>query len=224
MLRNRLVACLACAFVLVPVVGSGASASTMTFSGLSSLGESNQFVEDGIVATANSFSQIGSFTTPNSAHMNSSGTGFPQLLRFTIPGTSFNATSFDIIPYNEVFSFVLPDGTIVPGTYENVRVRGFRDTTLVAEQTFFMGTLPSTYYFGSDFTALTSLVIFALEPQLPRGSFICANSPCSHFNIDNVTLNVSAVPLPAALPLFASVLAGGGLIAWRRKRRQLAAA
>lgn len=30
---------------------------------------------------------------------------------------------------------------------------------------------------------------------------------------------VSAVPLPAALPLFATVLAGGGLIAWRRKRK-----
>ena len=26
-------------------------------------------------------------------------------------------------------------------------------------------------------------------------------------------------PLPAALPLFATILAGGGLIAWRRKRK-----
>ena len=31
----------------------------------------------------------------------------------------------------------------------------------------------------------------------------------------------SEVPLPAALPLFATVLAGGALIAWRRKRRGL---
>jgi hypothetical protein len=30
---------------------------------------------------------------------------------------------------------------------------------------------------------------------------------------------VSPVPLPAALPLFATVLAGGGLAAWRRKRK-----
>ena len=32
-------------------------------------------------------------------------------------------------------------------------------------------------------------------------------------------LVVSEVPIPAALPLFASVLAGGGLVAWRRKRK-----
>jgi hypothetical protein len=37
-------------------------------------------------------------------------------------------------------------------------------------------------------------------------------------------LDVNPVPLPAALPLFASVLAGGGLIAWRRKRKAAAAA
>ena len=224
MLRYRLAACLASAFLLVPLASNAVSASTMTFSGLPSLGISNQFIEGEIVATANSFSQIGSSSTPNSAHMDSSGTSFPQLLRFTIPNNSFNATSFDIIPYDEVFSLLLPDGTRVPSTYENVRVRGFRGTTLVAEQTFFMGTQPWTYYFGSEFATLTSLVIYALEPGLPRGSFVCEDSPCAHFNIDNVTLNPTPVPLPAALPLFATILMGGGLIAWRRKRRQVAAA
>jgi hypothetical protein len=41
-----------------------------------------------------------------------------------------------------------------------------------------------------------------------------------------LSIETSPVPLPAALPLFASVLAGGGLISWRRKRKaakQLAA-
>ena len=36
---------------------------------------------------------------------------------------------------------------------------------------------------------------------------------------DGVGNSPIAVPLPAALPLFATILAGGGLIAWRRKRK-----
>jgi hypothetical protein len=37
-----------------------------------------------------------------------------------------------------------------------------------------------------------------------------------------LNLNVSEVPLPAALPLFASALIGGGVIAWRKRREQKA--
>jgi hypothetical protein len=36
--------------------------------------------------------------------------------------------------------------------------------------------------------------------------------------------DLDPVPLPAALPLFATVIAGGGIIGWRRKRKQLRAA
>jgi hypothetical protein len=39
-----------------------------------------------------------------------------------------------------------------------------------------------------------------------------------------LTLEVTPVPLPAALPLFATVLGGGALVAWRRRRKQLRAA
>jgi hypothetical protein len=41
--------------------------------------------------------------------------------------------------------------------------------------------------------------------------------------IVTVTDNVPSVPLPAALPLFASGLAGLGLLGWRRKRKAIAA-
>lgn len=34
-----------------------------------------------------------------------------------------------------------------------------------------------------------------------------------------LSIETSPVPLPAALPMFASALAGGGLMAWRRKRK-----
>jgi hypothetical protein len=43
------------------------------------------------------------------------------------------------------------------------------------------------------------------------------------FHIDRLEVftiaQTSEVPLPAALPLFATVFAGGGVIAWRRKRK-----
>ena len=38
-----------------------------------------------------------------------------------------------------------------------------------------------------------------------------------------VSPTVSEVPLPAALPLFASGLAGLGLLGWRRKKKAIAA-
>lgn len=44
------------------------------------------------------------------------------------------------------------------------------------------------------------------------------------FSISYQVSNPSEVPLPAALPLFATVLAGGGLVAWRRKRKGVVAA
>ena len=37
--------------------------------------------------------------------------------------------------------------------------------------------------------------------------------------LDIVVLNAVATPLPAALPLFGTILAGSGLVAWRRKRK-----
>jgi hypothetical protein len=39
-------------------------------------------------------------------------------------------------------------------------------------------------------------------------------------NVLSVTVTLGATPLPAALPLFATGLAGLGLLGWRRKRRR----
>jgi hypothetical protein len=37
------------------------------------------------------------------------------------------------------------------------------------------------------------------------------------------TVGISETPLPAALPLFATILGGAGFVAWRRKRKAAAA-
>lgn len=53
----------------------------------------------------------------------------------------------------------------------------------------------------------------------------CNNAACNHGSFVGTysISDVAPVPLPAALPLFATILAGGGLIAWRRKRKAAAA-
>ena len=43
--------------------------------------------------------------------------------------------------------------------------------------------------------------------------------PGTDFDFQDLTLSITPIPLPAALPLFASGLAGLGLLAWRRKKK-----
>jgi hypothetical protein len=47
------------------------------------------------------------------------------------------------------------------------------------------------------------------------GTFLALNGP-----VDEI--GPAATPLPAALPLFVSGLGGFGLLAWRRKRKNVA--
>jgi hypothetical protein len=55
-------------------------------------------------------------------------------------------------------------------------------------------------------------------PLLGQPGFSSSDAITYHFISDS-----SAVPLPAALPLFATGLAGLGLLGWRRKRKDIAA-
>jgi hypothetical protein len=66
-----------------------------------------------------------------------------------------------------------------------------------------------------------------LDMSLPKDIAIYFGSLGLNYAFGTVTsaslASVSEVPIPAALPLFATILAAGGLLAWRRKRKNAAA-
>jgi len=198
-----------------------ASASTMTFNDIHG---GFQYVENGIVAKVRE-TIIGVGFAPHGVddtlHLDDSATSWPSSVSFAMVGTSlFNAVSFDVLPagYRVYVNDHGAEMHIPP--WENVLVRGFRGNELVAEDAFAMGTQPFTYLFNSSFASISQLTIgFTPTAQFFSNGYFC-DAPCSHFNIDNVTLvGVAPVPIPASLPLFATGLGVMGLLGWRRKRK-----
>ena len=189
-----------------------AHAAVMTFNNLPDEGaELDSWVENGITASA-SGGVIGYFDTPGMAHLDDSGTSFAFRLAFTTAG-AFDAQSFDIKALDNTYYKENADGDLVYTPYDNVLVRGLRNGVEVASSAFFMGPPgTATHLLDGSFSAIDRLVIEALFPGDFASADVC-DFPCAHFNIDNVTLAASAVPLPAALQLFATALAGLGL--WR---------
>lgn len=142
------------------------------------------------------------FTTPTFITSNMANVAIPGC---AISGGQFGCTgaSFDIYP-----TFT----PTVPGIPAGGDIISLQFTTPTGEAG---GAL---VFDAGAFGALgvyTTLAVIEHFPGQFAGSFANAT----------LTITQSEVPLPAALPLFASILAGGGLIAWRRKRKaeQLAA-
>lgn len=194
-------------FLTVP-----ASAAVMTFKDLPFLNPFlTEYRENGITMTGDG--DLGHFGLSGTAHLDDSGTSFAQFLTFTT-GRRFNAVQFDIFPLGTDFCADGGSGAC-NDPYDNVSVQGFRGGAVVAEDIFFGGENLNTYVFGADYSNLDQLVIGALLPNAALGGF-CIDAPCGHFSIDNVEL--SAVPLPAALPLFSAALGLLGFLGWRRRR------
>jgi hypothetical protein len=199
-----------------------AFAATMTFTGLSLDPLARTFSEDGILASGNGF--LGIENGSGGLHLDDAGTSAPSKVSFTM-ATNFNAVSFLLDPVG--FDFLVCSGrsSCSEPTYLNVLVQGFSGSTLVSDLTFDMGSSLDPYLvsLGSAFSNISSLLIGVIYPDvasfraMPGVTSAGPCAPCSHFNIDNVTL--APVPLPAGLPL---AVTGLGLLAFVARRRRVA--
>jgi len=210
----------------IAVLVAQAQASTMTFDNLTDP-FATSYTEAGITATGNG--DMGMYST-GTVHIDDGGTSAPSSVTFTMAAGAFNAVSFDILPLGFSFEYCDPSGACTYPSFANVQVQGFNGISLVSSLIFDMGQglQPYTVALGSVFSNLSSLTISILYPtwafqNLPQGATAWCDSPCSHFEIDNVTLNAvtpAPVPLPAGLPLAASALAalGATRLRWKRLR------
>lgn len=203
-----------------------AQAATMTFNSLTDP-IATSYSENGITATGNG--HMGMYSSGN-LHIDDGGTSAPSRVTFTMAAGAFTALSFDIRPIGFYLEYADPDGNLSAPGWANVQVQGFSGIDLVSSLMFDMGKgqTPYTVTLGSVFSNLTALAISIVYPDwllqnLPKDAYAWCDSPCSHFEIDNVTLTAvtpAAVPLPAGLPLAASGLALLGGLALRRRSRR----
>jgi len=191
-----------------------AFANVMTFVGLTGNSISTApYSEDGILAEVDGYGGLAYHGHSGTAHMDDYGTTpFTDSIAFSMEGR-FDAVSFDYIPGSWGYYHVFEDGSIEGAKYLNAELVGERNGSTVATTLFQMNDVDTTYHFGSAFENLDSLTISLLSPLLGddgEGGEYGSMAPASHWSIDNVTL--SAVPLPAALPLFGAALVGLGLL------------
>jgi hypothetical protein len=175
-----------------------------------------QFTEQGYTITGN-YGHLGSFGVPSTLHLDDGGTGNAGRVAISGPGP-FDVASVVVKPAGTelILAFDLPDGSTgyESVAYDEVGIKGFRGGAEVASATFsafdsMLITLDSTF---RNLDLLSIFVIYpniaAIESQItkPHTSLFCADSPCGHFDLDEVTVNavgVTPVPLPPTLALLA---------------------
>lgn len=222
----------AASIALALTAGGFAEAATMTFTDAATAytGSTDwQYDEDGITAKApNTYTDpISPLTVNAQLSLGFLSSQLPNSVTFTME-TPFNAVTFsgssgyksDLLCDNTSDAIAAggPDEVDcgLPDHYSLLSARGYRDGTLVAEQSF----LPVTGMadiFNNDFKNLTSLEIFTYV-DAPNGtgvSTLGCFDPCMIAFVDNLTL--APVPLPGALPL---LVTGAGAIAFAGRRRK----
>jgi hypothetical protein len=156
---------------------------------------------------------------------------------YTSPGTAvltINGHSADFIvdpnPPSQGYSEFLVEGPRSDGTFfiqQNVNnvVNNLATTNHYIEKTVF-----TNITLAIPLSLTTSYALDAASGVVFDGQFrifdlsFCGDNFCPNeeaygdLSPTSVTASVSRVPLPAALPLFATGLAGLGLLGWRRKK------
>jgi hypothetical protein len=125
--------------------------------------------------------------------------------------------------------------TDTPGTVYTISFWAMAlDSDSASRLDVFMNTsyllVPDATPIGGTGVSITGTLPYTLESFIFTGtgsdvlSIAAYNNPAEYF-VDDVSISggTSVVPLPAALPLFATGLAGLGLLGWRRKRKAQAA-
>jgi len=152
-------------------------------------------------------------------HLADYATAFATSISISKPGR-FDAIQFDIRGFTNYCSFANGPCQGVEA-FDNVLVTGVRDNAVVASDLFFSGIVEATHSLSALFSNLDSLLISILIPGDIQNSNCAFTPTCSSFDLDNLVLDsvdVSAVPLPAGLPLYGAGLA---LLAfWVRKRHR----
>lgn len=169
------------------------------------------YTEAGITFSAPS-GDFGHYFNPGTIHVDDSGTSITDTVIVTT-GSVFTPESMTFDGEDVVFMYDMidpndPDEQWIEGItlVEGVLIRGFRGNKLVAEDRFSATAQPS-YVFSSAFAKIDALEIVAdvdrdaviamIVAQHPEyvvlvDTIRCQpEAPCSHFNIDSISINTS---------------------------------
>lgn len=191
-------------------LAGGASATTVTFDGLTQDLYDEPYVEQGVTVAATVPGLVlgggAGFVHLDDAYSYTSGVKFTTGSTFDVLGFSFISLGFSF--YDEA-----------PKVVGNIIIRGFLDGVQVVRDRITMSPVYGTVQdivLGSAFAGLDA---FSIELLYPKTKAWC-DAPCGHIDLDSVTFG-GMTPAPVPLPASGLMLGAGalGLLALRRRKR-----